>query len=101
MKENPYHQEHEDLKELLKQYQNLRNGHSHSFLDEESFEKIIDYFDDKEDIPQAIEAVNLAIEQYPYSSSLLIRKADLMIASRHYEEALNILEHASSLDATD
>ena len=101
MKENPYHQEHEDLKELLKQYQNLRNGHSHSFLDEESFEKIIDYFDDKEDIPQAIEAAELAIEQYPYSSALLIRKADLMIASRHYGEALKILERAGSLDATD
>jgi tetratricopeptide (TPR) repeat protein len=101
MKENPYHQEHEDLRELLKQYQNLRNGHSHSFLDEESFEKIIDYFDDREEIPQAIEAAELAIGQYPYSSALLIRKADLMIASKHYAEALKILERAGSLDGTD
>jgi len=101
MKENPYHQEHEDLKELLKQFQNLRNGRSHSFLDEESFEKIIDYFDDKEDMQQAIEAAELAIEQYPYSSSLLIRKADLMIASRHYNEALKILVQAELLDSTD
>jgi len=101
MKENPYHQEHEDLRELLRQYQNLRSGRSHSFLDEESFEKIIDYFDDKEDIPQALEAVELAISQYPYSSALLIRKADLLIASRQYQEALNILEQAELLDATD
>ncbi|MBS1598607.1 MAG: tetratricopeptide repeat protein [Bacteroidetes bacterium] len=101
MKENPYHQEHEDLKELLKQFQNLRNGRSHSFLDEESFEKIIDYFDDKEDMQQATEAADIAIEQYPYSSSLLIRKADLMIASRHYNEALKILEQAELLDSTD
>jgi len=101
MKENPYHQEHEDLKELLKQFQYLRSGRSHSFLDEESFEKIIDYFDDKEDMLQAMEAVDIAIEQYPYSSALLIRKADLMIASRRYAEALNILGHAELLDATD
>src|SRR5260221_3937475 len=101
MKENPYHQEHEDLKELLKQFQNLRNGRSHSFLDEESFEKIIDYYDDKEDMLQAIEAVDIAIEQYPYSSALLIRKADLMIATRHYNEALKILEQAELLDSTD
>ena len=101
MKENPYHQEHEDLRELLRQYQNLRTGRSHSFLDEESFEKIIDYFDDKEDIPQALEAVELAIRQYPYSSALLIRKADLLIASRQYREALVILEQAEVLDATD
>lgn len=101
MKENPYHQEHEDLRELLKQYQNLRAGISHSFFDEESFEKIIDYFDDKEEIQQAVEAVELAIEQYPYSSVLLIRKADLMIASRRYNEALKILEQAELLDSTD
>ena len=65
------------------------------------FEKIIDYFDDKEDMQQAMEAADIAIEQYPYSSSLLIRKADLMIASRHYQEALKILERAELLDSTD
>jgi len=101
MKENPYHQEHEDLKELLKQYQYLRTGRSHSFLDEESFEKIIDYFDDREEIPRAIEAVELAIGQYPYSAPLLIRKADLLIASRNYQDALKILEQAGLLDGTD
>src|SRR6516162_1757075 len=101
MKENPYHPEQDDLKELLKQYQNLRTGRSHSFLDEESFEKIIDYFDDREEIPQATEAVDLAIEQYPYSSVLLIRKADLLIASRRYHEAMAILEQAEVLDGTD
>ena len=101
MKENPHYQEHEDLKELLKQYQYLRTGRSHSFLDEESFEKIIDYFDDKEEIPRAIEAVELAIGQYPYSAVLLIRKADLLIASRNYAEALKILEQAGLLDGTD
>ena len=101
MKENPYHPEQDDLKELLRQYQNLRNGRSHSFFDEESFEKIIDYFDDREEIPLATEAVELAIEQYPYSSALLIRKADLLIASRRYHEALSILEQAELLDSTD
>jgi tetratricopeptide (TPR) repeat protein len=101
MKENPFYQDHEDLKELLRQYQNLRTGRSHSFLDEESFEKIIDYFDDKEDMPKAIEAVELAIAQYPYSSPLLVKKADLMIATRHYPEALQILEQAALLDGAD
>jgi tetratricopeptide (TPR) repeat protein len=101
MKENPYHQDRKDLKELLRQYQNLRNGRTNSFLEEESFEKIIDYFDDREEIPQAIEAVELAIEQYPYSALLLIKKADLMIASRQYSDAMSILEQAALLDGTN
>ncbi|MBS1916533.1 MAG: tetratricopeptide repeat protein [Bacteroidetes bacterium] len=101
MKENPYHQEQEEIKELLKRYQNLRNGHSNSFLEEESFEKIIDYFDETEDMHQAVEAAELAIEQYPYSSVLLIKKADLMIATRKYHDALQVLEQAELLDSAD
>ena len=101
MKENPYHSEQEDLRELLKQFQNLKTGRNHAFLDEESFEKIIDYFDDREEIPQAIEAAELAIEQYPYSSQLLIRKADLKIAARQYRDALAILQDAELLDGTN
>ena len=56
MKENPYHQDKEDMRELVKQFQNLKAGRSHSFIDEEAFEKIIDYFDDVEDFNQALEA---------------------------------------------
>ena len=92
MKENSSQYESEDLKELLKQYQNLRAGYNHSFIDEESFEKIIDYFDDVEELPQALEAADLGVEQYPYSSGLLLKKADLMIATRRYSDALRILE---------
>ena len=100
MQENPYHPDREEIKELLKQYQDLKTGRQHSFLEEEAFERIIDYFDDTEDLAQAIEAVELGIEQYPYSSALLVKKADLLIATRHYYEALNILEQAELLDGT-
>ncbi len=101
MKENPYQHDKEELKELLKQYRNMQNGRGHSFLDEESFEKIIDHFDETEDMPQAVEAAELAIEQYPYSSVLLIKKADLMIATRRYHDALTILNQAEILDGSD
>ena len=63
MKENPYRQDNEEIRELVKQFQNLKTGQSHSFLDEESFEKIIDYFDDAEDLQQALEAAEMGIEQ--------------------------------------
>src|SRR6201990_816688 len=101
MQENPYHQDREELKEWVKQYSDLKRGRQHSFLYEEAFERIIDYFDDTEDLTQAIEAVELGIEQYPYSSALLIKKADLMIATRRYHEALAILEQVELLDSAD
>lgn len=101
MKENPYHQDKEELKELLQQYDNLRNGTSHSFFDEEAFEKIVDYFDDKEDLQRALEASELAIEQFPFSSGLLIKKASILLSLRHYDQALNILEQAELFDSRD
>src|SRR6185437_13494214 len=82
MKENPYQPEQEEIKELLKQYGALKNGRKHSFLDEECFEKIIDYYDGREEFTLALEAA-------------------LLIVTRKYYEALQILERASVLDATD
>ncbi len=101
MKENPYQPEQEEIRELLKQYSALKNGRKHSFLDEDCFEKIIDYYDGKEEFPHALEAVEIGIEQYPFSSILHIRKADLLIATRKYAEALQVLERVELLDSND
>jgi len=101
MSKNPYHDEHEDIRELLRQYENLKAGRSHSFLYEESFERIVDHFDDLDDLPGALEAVEVGMELYPFSSALMVKKADLLIASRRYTEALSLLDQAGILDSTD
>jgi len=97
---DPSQQENE-LEELLKQYNNLKYGSTFSFIEEESFERIIDHFDDKDDLPSAMEAVNYGLQQYPYSAMLHIKKADLLITTRHYDEALDLLEKAELLDRGD
>lgn len=101
MRENPFRQDHEEIRELIKLFQNLKAGRGNSFLEEEAFEKIIDYFDNEEDLPQALEAAEMGIEQYPYSSALLIKKADLLVATRRYNEAMEILNHAELLDSNN
>ena len=101
MQEHLSHEEQEELNELLQQYENLRNGKSHSFIEEDAFERIIDYFDDKDDLTKALNASETALEYFPFSSQLLIKKADLLIASRRYKDALDILEHASLFDSND
>lgn len=101
MRENPSRRDKEEIRELVKQFHNLRAGRNHSFLDEDSFEKIVDYFDEAEDLPQALEAVEFGIGQFPFSSTLHIKKADLLIATRKYYEALEVLEHAEVLDSND
>ncbi len=93
--------EREDINELLKHYRNLKTGRSHTFLEEDSFESIINYFDDHDDLNQAIEAVEIGLEHFPYSSQLRIKKADLLLATRKYQEALDLLESAALFDSSN
>lgn len=101
MKEYPYEEDREQIRELLSQYESLKAGRSHSFIDEDAFEKIINYFEEKEQLATALDAANTAIEQYPYSAMLLIRKADVLLAKRQYREALEILDQAALFDNSD
>src|SRR5205809_1853468 len=101
MKENPYREDKEEINELLRQYDNLKTGRSHKFLDEEAFEKIVEFFDEKADLQKALEAAELGSEQYPFSSSLLIKKADILLSLRRYKDALKILEQAELFDSGD
>jgi len=101
MSKYPYRQNREEIKALLEQFDNLKTGKPNSFLEEDSFERIIDYFDEKEQLTEALEAAEYGIEQYPYSSLLLLKKADLLITLKRYKEALFILDHAETLDGKD
>lgn len=93
--------EHEDINDLLTVYEKLRSGKGSAFLSEESFERIIDHFDDQDALPKAIEAAEIGILQFPFSASLLVKKADLFIASRQYKRALSLLDKAQILDRSD
>ncbi|HEU0064996.1 MAG TPA: tetratricopeptide repeat protein [Flavisolibacter sp.] len=87
------------IEELLKLYNNLRNGNGGIFIEEESFEKIIQHYDDHEELAKALEVAETAIEYFPFSGPLLIKKADLLLATRKYKEALESLEKAELLDS--
>ncbi|HEY0434781.1 MAG TPA: tetratricopeptide repeat protein, partial [Chitinophagaceae bacterium] len=101
MRENPSPENHEDLDELLKQYDDLKAGRSHRFFDEDSFEKIVEFYDEKEDFQKALEAAEIGTEQYPFSGGLLLKKADILLALHRYNEALSALEQAELLDSRD
>ncbi len=102
MKENnPRREDREQIRELLKQFDNLRNGRTNSFMEEDAFGKIIDYFQEKEELSRAMEAAEMGAEQYPYSAALLIKKADILLANRRYKDALDVLEQAALLDSSD
>ncbi len=93
--------EREEMQELLRMYQNLKSGRSSHFIEEEDFERIINHFDDKQDIAAALEAADVGMGQFPYSAQLMFKKADLLIANRQYLEALDLLDAGALFDSND
>ena len=43
MGENSYREDREEMRELLRQFENLRSGRQHAFLEEEAFEPFFLY----------------------------------------------------------
>ena len=93
--------DNDDIQDLLKAFERLCAGRGNGFLSEESFERIIDHFDDQHTLAKAMEAAEMGILQYPYSCTLLVKKADLLIANRQYKRALVLLDKAEILDRND
>lgn len=93
--------ETEGINELLNQFENLRKGKAVAYIDEDSFEKIIEYYEAQESFIKARQAVDMAIEQFPYSGTLLVKKADLLMNYKNYDAALTLLEQAAILDSNN
>ena len=98
---NQFEEESGDIQDLLLRYQSLKTGKAHSYIEEDDFEKIIAHLDEKDAIVEAIEAADIALSQFPSSSVLMIKKADLLLATRKYSEALELLNTATLYDHKD
>ena len=93
--------EREEMQELLKVYHSIKMGRGATFLREDDFEKIIIYFDEKEDMPAALEAAEIALKQFPSSAAMMLKKADVLIALKQFENALQLLNLAELYDSGD
>ena len=84
--------------ELIRDYENAIREKRQPFFDQDGFEAIIDYYEDQHEVGKAMEAVDFAILHYPFSGVFFIRKAQLLINLRKFEEATELLNKAESLD---
>jgi tetratricopeptide (TPR) repeat protein len=97
---NPFPEESAEIRELLRMYRNLREGRPGSFLEEEDFEKLILHFDEQENLKEAFRVAETGLSIFPYSALLYLKKADLLLTDRKYEQALEILDEVELLDAS-
>lgn len=93
------------LDELLKRYEDVKNGESSSIMDEEDFERVIEYYFQNSNEEQALLACDIARTYYPFSTSVLLLKAEILVQAQKYGQAMHVLDEleqsdTANLDAT-
>jgi tetratricopeptide (TPR) repeat protein len=91
-------QSFDQVQELVNDYESALKNDRPPLLGQDSFEQIIDYYEDLHESKKALEAVELALEQFPFSGIFYIRKAQLFIDMRRFDEAEALLDKAAIFD---
>src|ERR1035437_10602557 len=86
------------LEETLKRYEEVKKGESASILDEEEFERVIEYFFQNSNEEQALLACDIARTYYPFSSSVILLKAEIFTQAQKYGQALKTLDEMEQYD---
>ncbi len=86
------------LEDLLQKYEKLKKGVTSSLLDEEDFERIIEHYLQNSNEEQAMLACDIGQTYYPFSSSLLLLKAEVLTQYQKFGQALKLLDEIEQLD---
>lgn len=91
------HSDPEEQEELLHAYENIKNGQPTRHLEEDDFEYIIDFFLHSNKEAEALQACDIALIYYPYSTSMHLVKAEVLFQAQRYGQALHSLDVADKL----
>lgn len=83
--------------DLVSRFEEMCQKGQVSFPDEQSYYKLIDYFQEEYLIDRALDVVDYAIAQHSFSSEFYIRKAQLLIDYQREELAMAALDRAELL----
>ncbi len=90
-----YNSDHEhSLIVLVNEFESMTQEGKVSFLEEQDFVKLINYYEKEFLFEKAIEVADYALNQYGFSADFHIRKAQLFLATRKSEQAMSILDKA-------
>src|ERR1051325_3285046 len=84
-------EEREEVLEIIRKFENMLANNDSVFFDLADFELIIDHYTTNFNYTKAIQACNTAINQYPFSTELLIDKSQILAMSGEFAEALDII----------
>lgn len=86
------------LDDTLARYEEVKKGTATHILDEEEFERVIEYYFQNSNEEQALLACDIARTYYPFSASILLLRAEILTQAQKYGQALKALDEMEQYD---
>lgn len=86
------------LEETLQRYEQVKRGESASILEEEEFERVIEYYFQNSNEEQALLACDIARTYYPFSASVILLRAEILTQAQKYGQAVKALDEMEQYD---
>ena len=87
------------ISSLIKRFEAMMVKSESAFFDMEEFMDIISYYTDNYQYNKALQAVSVAKKQYPFSTEILLMKANVLFKKDKKNEALKILKDIEPLES--
>ena len=89
------------MDDLLQRYELVKSGEAKSMMDEEEFERVIEYYFQNSNEEQALLACDIARTYYPFSAAVLLLKAEILTQAQKFGQALKALDEMEQYDQID
>lgn len=87
----------DEMDELLARYEQVKRGEG-GMMNEDEFEQIIEYYFQNSNDEQALLACDIARTYYPFSSTVLLLRAEILTQAQKFGQALKLLDELDQLD---
>lgn len=90
-----------EIVDLVKRYEEAVKHKEPVFFEEETYEQIIEFYQENREFKKALRVVEDALSQHCFSSCFYTKKAEILANQQKFEEALHVLAEAEKLDPND
>jgi len=90
-----------EVRRTVRRFEQMLATRAAVFFDLSDFELLIDHYTGRQEYDHALRACEAALEQYPFSSDLLIDKAQLLAMTGRPGEALRLIDEVGEREPTN
>lgn len=93
--------EDQDAHLLIHQYEEMLREGNMAFFEKYEFTQLLNHYEKQQQTKEALQVIEHALAQHPYTAQFLIRKAHILMDESREPEAMALLDQAEIYDASE